>query len=233
MAIVHARRVTPRTTDADAGGGRLRGRIRRRVIAARYDRFTARLEAGLMRDVRAQLLSGLKGPVLEIGAGTGANLAHYPDSVTTLDLVEIDPYMAARLRPNMPERSELILGTAESLPHGDGEFAAVVSTLALCSVRDLDATLAEVRRVLRPGGQLVFAEHVRSARPKWAALQDAFTPAWRWAFVGCCPNRDTTKTMEQAGFDVEESGSVEFGRRSFIRDLKWGRATPREHRSPL
>lgn len=211
-------------TQADGRHDHLDARIRRRLVAASYDRFTTKLEVGLMRKVRSQLLCGLAGPVLEIGAGTGANLAHYPESVTRLDLVEVDPYMAERLRERMPEGSQLHVGPAESLPHGDDEFAAVVSTLALCSIGDIDAALAEIRRVLKPGGKLVFVEHVRSGRPKWGLLQDCLTPTWRWLSVGCTANRNTMTILEQAGFAVEETGSVEFGRRAFIRDFKWGHA---------
>lgn len=213
-------------TQAGGRGDDVDARIRRRLVAASYDRFTTKLEVGLMRKVRSQLLSGLEGRVLEIGAGTGANLAHYPESVTHLDLVEVDPYMAETLRERMPERSQLHVGSAESLPYGDAEFTAVVSTLALCSIGDLDATLGEIRRVLQPGGKLVFVEHVRSGRPKWGLLQDRLTPTWRWLSVGCTANRDTMTLLEEAGFAVEETGSVEFGRRAFIRDFKWGHAVP-------
>lgn len=208
-------------------GDQQAGRIRARFNAAAYDRFTAKLEDALMSGVRTQLLSPLQGPVLEIGAGTGANLAHYPDSVTHIDLVEVDPHMAARLRPRMPAHAELYMGSAERLPHGDSEYSAVVSTLALCSMNDVDATLGEIRRVLRPGGTLVFAEHVRSKRPKWGTLQDSLNPGWRWLSGGCRANPDTIAALERARFAVEEIGSVEFGRRAFIRDFKWGRATPK------
>ena len=143
-----------------------------RVFALAYDPFLAAAERrGLARE-RARLLGTLRGRVLEIGAGTGLNVPHYPPDADVV-YTEPDPHMAARLRRR---GVEVVEAGAESLPFEDASFDFVVSTLVLCTVPDVPATLAEVRRVLKPGGQLVFIEHVR-AEPGHVARALAGPPA--------------------------------------------------------
>jgi ubiquinone/menaquinone biosynthesis C-methylase UbiE len=158
-----------------------------------------------LRERRAQLLGGLHGDVLEIGAGTGLNLDHYPDGVR-LVLVEPEPAMAARLAERLAasnREATMLESTAEALPFPDGSFDAVVSTLVLCSVRSLPDVLGEIRRVLRPGGRLALIEHVRGEGGT-AALQEVVAPASRLLFA-CAPNRRTAEAVRAAGFDFEET----------------------------
>jgi SAM-dependent methyltransferase len=153
---------------------------------------------------RGRLLAGLRGDVLEIGAGTGSNFAHYPPEAHVIAL-EPDPFMAARARrklaagahPNIEVREE----PAELLPFADASFDAVVATLVLCTVGDVTRSLAEIRRVLRPGGELRFFEHVR-ADGMLGRVQDLMQPAWGWCSAGCHANRRTEDALRAAGFEV-------------------------------
>ena len=157
-----------------------------------------------MGERRRRLLTGACGAVLEIGGGTGANLAHYRD-VDRVTIAEPDPFMRSRIRPKLQDARvpvEVSAAGAEALPFPDGSFDTVVSTLVLCSVPDQAAALDEVRRVLRPGGRLLFIEHVRAAGPM-ARWQDRLEPLWRRLFGGCHPNRDTVAAIEEAGFEIE------------------------------
>jgi ubiquinone/menaquinone biosynthesis C-methylase UbiE len=165
--------------------------------------------AGLA-DRRAELLADLTGEVLEIGGGTGLNLRHYPTSVTRLVVVEPDPHMARRLRGKLGDVAaaipvEVIEASAESLPFADDSFDAVVSTLVLCTVDVPERAVAEIRRVLRPGGELRLIEHVRDPEPGARAhMQDLLERPWGWVAGSCHPNRDTRATLEAAGFDTTE-----------------------------
>jgi SAM-dependent methyltransferase len=153
-------------------------------------------------DHRRRLLAGLRGRVLEVGAGNGLNFPHYPATVTEVLAVEPEPYLrrlalaAARQAP-VPIR--VVAGTAEALPAPDGAFDAVVASLVLCTVADLDRALAETRRVLRPGGRLHFYEHVRAEDPRLAIWQDRLERPWGWLVGGCHPNRDTAAAITAAG----------------------------------
>lgn len=178
------------------------------IVAAIYDRMLAGSEKAGLSERRAELLAEAHGQVLEIGAGTGANLAHYPSAVTKVTLIEPDPHMAARLRSKLgaaPLRFEfdLVETSAERLPFEDARFDTVVSTLVLCTVADPERVLAEVARVLKPGGRMVLFEHVRDPenerRARW---QDRIERPWGWIAGGCHPNRDTSAALEAAGFDV-------------------------------
>lgn len=176
-----------------------------RLLAAFYDRGVRRIEDHGLRERRAGLLAGLQGDVLEIGAGTGLNLTHYPDDIH-LVLVEPEPAMAERLAERLVashRQAEIVAATAEELPFPDGSFDVVVSTLVLCSVRDLTAALDEIRRVLRPGGRLVVIEHVRG-HGRTAALQEVIAPASR-LLLSCAPNRRTAEAIRSAGFELEET----------------------------
>lgn len=162
---------------------------------ARYDRS--------VEPLKRELLAPLRGRVLEIGPGAGANLPYYASGITWIG-VEPNPYAHDALRREAERRglrAELHAGVAERLPVGDASVDAVVSTLVLCTVPDVPGALAEVRRVLRPGGRFVFIEHV-AAEPgtRTRRLQRLVKPAWRVLADGCHPDRDTAAAIERAGF---------------------------------
>jgi ubiquinone/menaquinone biosynthesis C-methylase UbiE len=172
-----------------------------RLFAALYDRGFKAAEKGGLREMRRELLVEAGGRVLELGAGTGLNLDLYPPAVEELVLLEPDPHMAKRLRetveasPRQPSVSE---APAEQLPFPDASFDAVVSTLVLCTVPDPGAAVAEVARVLKPGGRLLFLEHVRAEDPGLARWQDRLEKPWRFVGDGCHCNRDTVATIESS-----------------------------------
>ena len=179
-----------------------------RLFAAIYDRLITGAERAGLAEMRHSLLADARGRTLELGAGTGLNLAHYPPSVSELVLAEPDPHMAKRLRRRVeleppPLPVEVISASAEDLPFDDGSFDTVVSTLVLCTVEDPGRAVAEARRVLAPGGALLFLEHVRAARPGLARLQDLLERPWGWVAGGCHPNRATADAIAGAGFWVE------------------------------
>lgn len=174
------------------------------LFSAAYDRgFKASEEAGL-RYMRAELLAGARGRVLEIGAGTGLNLDHYGEAVAELVLTEPDPYMTKRLREKLAasgRQAEVVEAPAERLPFEDDSFDTAVVTLVLCTVPDPAGSLAEIRRVLRPAGELLFLEHVRSTEHGLANWQDRLERPWKFLADGCRCNRDTAGAIEAAGFD--------------------------------
>jgi ubiquinone/menaquinone biosynthesis C-methylase UbiE len=175
------------------------------IFAALYDAMAASAERRWMGERRRRLLGGARGAVLEIGGGTGANLAHYSD-VDRVIVAEPDPFMRKRLGQKLANARvpiEVSAAGAEALSFPDGSFDTVVSTLVLCTVPDQEATLDEIRRVLRPGGRLLFfIEHVR-AEGSTARWQDRLEPLWGRLFGGCHPNRDTVAAIEEAGFEME------------------------------
>ena len=173
------------------------------IFAALYDGLGAAAERGWMGRRRSRLLAGAAGSVLEIGGGTGANLPHYRDAGRVV-VSEPDPFMRGRLRRKLVRARvpvEVSESGAEDLPFRDGSFDAVVSTLVLCSVPNQEKALAEVRRVLRPDGRLLFIEHVRG-EGSVARVQDRVLPLWSRLFAGCHPNRDTLGSIQAAGFEV-------------------------------
>ncbi len=156
-------------------------------------------------DHRRRLLAGLTGRVLDVGAGNGLNFPHYPATVTQVLAIEPEPYLrrqALAAARQAPVPIQVVDGTAEALPAPDGEVEAVVASLVLCTVTDLDQALAEVRRVLRPGGTLRFYEHVRATDPRLARWQDRLERPWGWLVGGCHPNRDTVAAITAAGLQV-------------------------------
>lgn len=177
------------------------------VFAQIYDPFLAWGERAGLRALRGEVLSRAAGSVLEIGAGTGLNLPHYPPSVTSLALADPEPPMVRRLeRAGAADRRSpaVTLAPAEQLPFDDEHFDAVVSTLVLCTVDDPARALGEIRRVLRPGGRLLFIEHVRSEDPTLSRWQDRLHRPWHSFGYGCHCNRDTRAEMLSAGFDVTD-----------------------------
>jgi len=185
--------------------------IRRRLFAALYDRVSKGSEEAGLREQRRLLLADAAGAKLEIGAGTGLNLEHYPEVVTRLVLAEPDEHMRRRLARRVSElrpATEIVAADAEGLSFPDGSFDTVVVTFVLCSVPRQEAALAEVTRVLKPGGRLLFLEHVRSDDEQVAKWQDRMRPLYN--VVGCNPNRDTLAAIESSGLAVEtvEHGEV-------------------------
>lgn len=177
-----------------------------RVFARMYDRLMARTEAGGLRARRRALLAQASGDVLEIGGGTGANLEHYGPGVRSLTIVEPERAMLRRLQERLRERmpqARVLRAAAEELPFEDDSFDAVVSTLVLCTVEDQPRALRELRRVLRPGGRLLFIEHVRSEDAALARWQDRLMPINMRFACGCRCNRATLEGIRGAGFRVE------------------------------
>jgi SAM-dependent methyltransferase len=178
-----------------------------RIFAGMYDRFTAKSERDTFAAHRQALLAGATGDVLEIGGGTGANLQYYGSDVGTLTVTEPEKPMIKRLQPRVDEaqpEAKLLRAPAEDLPFDDDSFDVAVSTLVLCTVDDQPRALRELRRVLRPGGRLLFMEHVRSDDPKTARLQDRMLPINRRMLHGCHCNRPTLDGIRGAGFEVAE-----------------------------
>ncbi|WP_332603667.1 class I SAM-dependent methyltransferase [Arthrobacter sp. S2(2024)] len=157
---------------------------------------------------RRTLLAGLRGRVIEVGAGEGSSFGLYPATVESVLAVEPDDYLRelAGAKAGLAAVPVTVVpGTAENIPAADGEADAVVVSLVLCSVADQADALAEIRRVLRPGGTLAFYEHVRSDKQFLAAVEDLLTPAWKHMAGGCHPNRNTLHAIGAAGFQVLHS----------------------------
>lgn len=159
-----------------------------------------------MRECRGELLAGLSGYVLEVGAGTGANFALYPPDVRRVAAVEPERHLrrlASRVATAAPVDTAVVSGAAESLPFPDAIFDAVVYSLVLCSAEDQSRALAEARRVLKSGGEIRFLEHVRSTN-LWLGRCQGALDATVYPLVsgGCHMGRDTATAMRRAGFDI-------------------------------
>jgi ubiquinone/menaquinone biosynthesis C-methylase UbiE len=180
--------------------------IRTKLFAMTYDRQMAASEKAGLRKMRAGLIAGAHGKVLEIGGGTGASLPWYGREVESLTVTEPEPGMVKRLRRSAREyapQATILRAPAEDLPFEDDSFDVAVSALVLCGVNDQPRAVRELRRVLRPGGTLLFLEHMRSDDPAIARLQDRLN--WLNRIVVCCDcNRPTLRTIEQAGFTVTD-----------------------------
>src|SRR5262245_2019421 len=175
------------------------------LFATLYDRLTASVEAAGLRARREQLVSGAAGRVLEIGAGTGANLQFYSSAVEGLTLAEPEAPMKRKLEQRILEQrrvAEVVQAPAEKLPFADGQFDTVVSTLVLCTVTDLAQALRELRRVLKPGGRMLFIEHVRSDDAGLAKWQDRLNGFNKIVAHGCNCNRATVDAIRGAGFTI-------------------------------
>jgi SAM-dependent methyltransferase len=184
-----------------------------RFFAASYDRMLAASEEAGLGERRRELLAEAQGRTLEIGAGTGVNLAHYPEGVSELVLVEPFEPMARRLRERLARsgrEGEVVVAPAERLPLPDASIDTVVATLVLCTVERPEAALAEAHRVLRPGGRLLFLEHVRADEDRLARWQDRLEGPWRFVGHGCHPNRDTVAAVRSSPLEIErlERGRV-------------------------
>lgn len=182
--------------------------LRSKLFARLYDRVLAPSEEAGLASRRQALLSAVAGRTLEIGAGTGLNVDHYPESVESLVLSEPDPNMAARLRSRVATRPrdafiEVVQCDAMDLPFPDRSFDTVVCTLVLCTVPDPERTLAEVSRVLVPGGQLLFIEHVlgEGSTARW---QRAFARPWSAVACGCRCDRPTASLIGASRLELVE-----------------------------
>jgi ubiquinone/menaquinone biosynthesis C-methylase UbiE len=179
------------------------------LTALLYDRMMSSVEKGCLREWRSELVEQVGGRVLEIGAGTGANLAFYPKSVDTLVMVEPDPAMRNQLQKvrhiSRLKNIEIAAGTAENLPVADGSFDFVVTSLVCCSFRNLEAGLLEIYRILKPGGKLVFLEHVAADEGcRKRAWQEFFNPLWRRVMGNCNLNRDIESAIVSTGFRIAQ-----------------------------
>jgi ubiquinone/menaquinone biosynthesis C-methylase UbiE len=195
-----------------------------------YDPFLWVAELAGMRSRRRALRGQARGRVVEIGAGTGLNLAHYPDDVRELVLVEPEPAMRKRLTRRLRRvgrHAVLIDAAAEELPFADASFDTVVCTLVLCTVEAPDRALAEIGRVLRPGGRMLFMEHVRAESPTLAYLQDRLREPWRRFACGCRCDRATGELMRACGFQVHAREASWRAMPPIVRPLMYGRATHR------
>jgi ubiquinone/menaquinone biosynthesis C-methylase UbiE len=176
------------------------------VFARLFDRCFAKDKGRGEDALRRELLAGLAGRVVEVGPGNGINFEHYPATVEQLLAVEPEPYLRQRAEETAQSAGlavRVLDGTAAALPLDAGAADALVVAGVLCSVPDQQAALAEFRRVLRPGGELRFYEHVLSRRPGFARYQDAAALLWPRLMGGCMPNRDTLAALERGGFRIE------------------------------
>jgi ubiquinone/menaquinone biosynthesis C-methylase UbiE len=187
-----------------------------------YDAICSLSEWQGMRRWREWLARGARGRTLDLGCGTGRSLALFPKQAR---VVGLDPSSEAlrRARKRAPQ-VPLVRASAQALPFREGAFDTVVSSLVFCSVPEPAQALEEVRRVLRPGGRLRMMEHVRARSAFGAWLQDLLQPTWTCVAGGCHPNRDTERTVESAGFGIQDEGRRSRGTmRRFEAVLRQGR----------
>lgn len=194
-------------------------------MAKVYDRFMAASEQACLAEWRAELLSHAEGRVLEVGAGTGAAFAHYPDDVDAVVATEPDPHMRNALarKGKLPSRVQVVPDQVGQLSMAPESFDTAVSMLVLCSVQSQPLALSDLHRVLRPGGRLIFLEHVAAQdNPARLAWQRRIEPLWKRIAGGCHLTRRTLSEIEAAGFEVE---SVRH--ESMRKALPWVRPTVR------
>jgi ubiquinone/menaquinone biosynthesis C-methylase UbiE len=180
-----------------------------RTFSAIYDPLLWVAERAGMAQRRSALLRQARGQVLELGAGTGLNLPHYPDGLEELVLTEPSPPMVARLEEGAKKSgipSSVMAAEAERLPFEDDRFDTVVSTLVLCTVDEPQRAIDEIARVLRPGGKLLFLEHVRAETPRLARWQDRLHRPWHAFAAGCNANRATVDILRESPLRIEAVG---------------------------
>jgi ubiquinone/menaquinone biosynthesis C-methylase UbiE len=193
-------------------------------LFARFAAFIASSEGPVEVDRRRETLAGLSGRVIEIGSGSGPNFRHYPDAVTELVAVEPEAHLRAKAIEAARESGKpirVVDAVADRLPFEDGCFDAAVAVLVLCSVPSQAAALGELHRVVRPGGELRFYEHVIGTSRRLSALQRSLAPGLAKVFGGCRADRDTGRAIEEAGFRIDRN------RRFLIRSLNEVPAAPR------
>ena len=202
--------------------------LRKRLFALTYNRLMASGEKAGLAEIRAKLLAQASGNVLEVGAGTGLNLPYYPGTVSMLTATEPDASMLRRLqRVASPAARQVsvLRAPAEDLPFEDATFDTVVATLVLCGVDDQPRAVREIRRVLKPGGRLLFVEHVRSDDAALARRQDRMNWLNR-IVVGCDCNRQTLRTIEQGRLTMGDLVRGDLPKSpSFVRPMIVGSAT--------
>jgi SAM-dependent methyltransferase len=181
--------------------------VRHPRFSRAFARAVGEMDRRGARDHRRRLLSRATGIVVELGSGTGANFGLYPVAVGCVIAIEPEPSLralskTAATHAPVPVPVTVLDAVAEALPLEDGSVDTVVASLVLCSVTDPAQVVRECRRVLRPGGVLLFYEHVRSAHGLVAVAEDAVTPLWSRLAGGCHPNRDTVGTLRAGGFDI-------------------------------
>lgn len=204
-----------------------------RILAILYDPFCWLGEIAGMRSRRRALLGSARGRVVEIGAGTGLNVAHYPAGTAELVVAEPVAAMRRRLTRRLQRHgrvARIIDAPAERLPLPDASVDTVVSTLVLCTVDDPEGALREIARVLRPDGQLLFIEHVRANSRSLASWQDKLEQPWRHFAGGCRCNRATIELIRACGLDVVADDAVWRGMPRIVHPLVVGRATCRRPR---
>ena len=185
------------------------------IFARLFARFGALAEQRGQAQLRRELLAGVAGRLVEVGAGSGLNFPHYPDAVDEVVAVEPEAYLreqATKAGASAPVPVRVVDGLADGLPLDDASVDAGVASLVLCSVPDPAAALSELRRVIRPGGELRFYEHVVSERPRLARAQRLAERSGLWPLVGggCHPARDTGAAIEAAGFEIESCRRFDF-----------------------
>lgn len=189
-------------------------RVRHPIFARLCVRLTRRALARGAAEYRRELLAGLSGRVIEVGAGDGVNFPYYPETVTEVVAVEPEPYLRALALKASKDASVPVTvmdGVAEQLSAEHASFDAGAASLVLCSVFDLDATLSELFRVIRPGGELRFYEHVRASSSALARLQrTADMLFWPHVGGGCHTSRDTRAAVERVGFAIERCRDFRF-----------------------
>lgn len=200
-----------------------------RAFAALYDPLLWLGERAGMAARRRNLLGRARGRTVELGSGTGLNLEYYPDGLDELILTEPEAAMRTRLARRLHRsrrRARVLDASAEQLPFADGTVDTVVSTLVLCTVDDPDPVLREIERVLRPGGQLLFLEHVRSESPRLAHWQDRLAGPWRRFAEGCHCNRATLELIRASGLELKDVQEASWrGEPPIVRPLIQGMAT--------
>ena len=184
------------------------------IFARLYPRIAHAAERGGGAEHRRTLLEGLTGRVIEVGAGHGPNFPYYSEGVTEVLAVEPEPYLrelAVHDAPSAPVPIKISDGIAEALPVANDEFDVAVVSLVLCSVADQRQALSEIARVLRPGGELRFYEHVISNRPGMARVQRALDATF-YPLVsgGCHCARDTGAAIAEAGFEIQRQERIAF-----------------------
>ena len=235
---------TPKAIPVDPGG-RVKApaedssgsRAWARAFAVLYDPFLWVGERAGLRAQRQELLGRAHGRTVEIGCGTGLNLPHYPDDLDELVLVEPDGAMRARLEKRLGRscgQTRVVDAPAERLPFADGSVDTVVSTFVLCTVDAPDLALREIARVMRPDGQLLFIEHVRSESPTLGYWQDRLAGPWRRFAAGCRCNRATAELIVTCGLELDGLSEASWrGMPPIVRPLIVGRACPAKARNQV